>query len=184
MQLQTASKLAEKILATMRPFCQRAEIAGSIRREKPEVKDIEIVAIPAYGQPKDLFGEEPANLLYEWAIQMQREGRIQWIKPGTSEIIPWPVKADGRYWRGLVVKGGIKLDLFLTTPETWGATYLIRTGSSEFNVRIVGEMARRAGIQFAEGKLRDSNWKPLPTPEEIDVFNALGLDYIEPKDRK
>lgn len=184
MRLEQASQLAQKILDSMRPFAERAEIAGSIRRQKEEVKDIEIVAIPAHGLPLDLFGEEPANLLYDWAQQMEQEGRIKWIKPGTHEIIPWPLNPAGKYWRGLLIKAQIKLDLFLTKKETWGATYLIRTGSSEFSYRIVSEIAHKAGLQFAEGKLYDKNYAVIATPEENDVFRALGIAYIEPKDRK
>ena len=40
-----AKAIAEKYLLQLRPFSRRIEIAGSIRREKPEVKDIEIVMI-------------------------------------------------------------------------------------------------------------------------------------------
>lgn len=183
MLLDQAQQLAEKVLASMRPFAERAEIAGSIRRRKAEVKDIEIVAIPRFGQARDLFGLDPENLLFNWAQQIEREDRIHWIKPGTSEIIRWPLKEQGRYWRGLLVKAEIKLDLFLTTKETWGATYLIRTGSSEFNVRIVGEIARQTGHQFTDGKLLDRNWQPVSTPEEMDVFRALGIPYVEPENR-
>jgi len=45
MKLEEAKKIAEKYLNLLKPYCLRAEIAGSIRREKPEVKDIEIVCI-------------------------------------------------------------------------------------------------------------------------------------------
>lgn len=46
MQYLEAKKIADDVLEQIRPHCFRAEIAGSIRRLKPEVKDIEIVAIP------------------------------------------------------------------------------------------------------------------------------------------
>lgn len=183
MLLSQAKQLAEKVVASMRPFAERAEIAGSIRRCKDEVKDIEIVAIPAFGQPRDLFGQDPENLLFNWAQQMERENRIHWIKPGTDEIIRWPVKEQGRYWRGLLVKANIKLDLFLTTKETWGATYIIRTGSSDFSYRLVSQIAKQTGHNFAEGKLFDRKWQMVPTPEEEDVFRALELAYVKPEDR-
>lgn len=46
MKHSTALVIAEKIKAQLAPHCDRIEIAGSIRRKKPEVKDIEIVVIP------------------------------------------------------------------------------------------------------------------------------------------
>ena len=184
MRLSEAKPLAQKILETMNPFIERAEIAGSIRRKKAECRDIEIVAIPRLGQPKDLFGLEPENLLYKWAMQMEREERIHWIKPGTDQIIRWPLQEQGKYWRGLLVKSGIKLDLFLTTKESWGVIYLIRTGSSDFSFRCVSKYAMESGHNFHNGHLFDSNGRIVPTPEEEDVFRALGLDYIAPEDRK
>jgi len=183
MRLAQAQNLAERIVETMQPYCERVAIAGSIRRQKPEVKDIEIVAIPKLGDPKDLFGTEFENLLYGWAGEMEREQRIQWIKPGTSEIIPWRIQEQGRYWRGWLVKAGIKLDLFLTTSETWGVTFLIRTGSAEFSQRIVGKECWRTGYRFDDGKLFDPFGQVVSTPEEIDVFATLGVEWIEPEAR-
>lgn len=183
MKLNQARNLAERIIETMQPFCQRVAIAGSIRRQKPEVKDIEIVAIPKFGAPKDLFGEEHRNLLFDWAHQIEREDKIHWIKPGTDEVIRWHVKEDGKYWRGWLVKAEIKLDLFLTTSDTWGITYLIRTGSAEFNARIVGLEAQRMKHSFRDGKLFNAHNREINCPEEIDVFNALGLTWIGPSER-
>jgi DNA polymerase/3'-5' exonuclease PolX len=183
MKLQQAQSLAERIVETMLPYCERVAIGGSIRRQKAEVKDIEIVAIPKFGEPVDLFGDQNRNLLFDWAHQIEREDRIHWIKPGTDEVIRWRVKEDGKYWRGWVVKAEIKLDLFLTTPDTWGLTYLIRTGSADFNARVFGQEARRTGHSFRDGKLFDQFNQEVRCPEEIDIFNALGMVWLEPQDR-
>lgn len=184
MKLHLAQNLAERIIETMQPYCQRVAFAGSIRRQKPEVKDIEIVAIPNFGDPKDLFGDERRNLLFDWAQQVERDDRIHWIKPGTDEVIRWHVKEDGKYWRGWLVKAEIKLDLFLTTPDTWGITYLIRTGSADFNARVFGKEAQRFGHSFRDGKLFDKFNRELKCPEEIDVFRHLGILWKEPQDRQ
>jgi hypothetical protein len=42
----TALRVAESLRATLYGACDRVEIAGSIRREKPQVHDIEIVVVP------------------------------------------------------------------------------------------------------------------------------------------
>lgn len=50
----------------MKPFCEKVRVAGSIRRGKPEVKDIELVAIPKWENRQSadfLFAQsEPVNL--------------------------------------------------------------------------------------------------------------------------
>jgi len=46
MNLTEAQRIAQIVKSELSPHCERIEIAGSIRRGKPEVKDIEIVAIP------------------------------------------------------------------------------------------------------------------------------------------
>ena len=46
MELQKAKEIADSIIETLSPHCERCEIGGSIRREKEFVKDIEIVCIP------------------------------------------------------------------------------------------------------------------------------------------
>jgi len=47
------------------PYCERIEIAGSVRRKKPYCKDIEIVAIP---KPYDvgLFESGIAKVVNGW----------------------------------------------------------------------------------------------------------------------
>lgn len=183
MDLQQAQEIAAVIRAELAPFCQRVEIAGSIRRGKETgIKDVEVVAIPRIVQgeaPVDLFGEEfPAtNLLYEWALKTRQ---VRWIKPGVSEIIDWEPKADGKYWRG-ILPNGAKLDLFITTPASFGLIYLIRTGPAELSEAVV-TYAKQIGRPCREGSL----WLgqvPLETPEEIDVFQALGLAYVAPEQR-
>lgn len=184
MLLAEAKDLAEALLAEIRPFCTRAEIAGSVRREKPECRDLEIVCVPRWAEepdPTDLFGERTRawNALYrEWAQQ----AAVQWIKPGTAEIVPWHVLPTGKYWRGLL-PCGMKLDLFLTQLGNYGLQYVIRTGSWEFSKALVTH-ALKIGKPSAEGWLRDGEGGDhIETPNELDVFSELGLAWVWPRDR-
>jgi DNA polymerase/3'-5' exonuclease PolX len=169
----------------MAPFCERIEIAGSIRRGKPEVKDLEIVAIPKWVENVEkvgLFDEEKitrVNTLQAWGNSTHVG--LQWIKPGTDEIIPWPLKIDGKYWRGYLKEEEIKLDLFLCTPKNWGMIMLIRTGSADFSREVVTH-AKKIGRNVSEGHLTISG-VPVDTPEESDVFRLLELEYVEPENR-
>lgn len=183
MRMERAEALARQLVESMAPFCRKVEIAGSIRRGKPEVKDIEIVAIPRWekrADPSDLFGERMlrANLLHEWATGTQC--KVQWIKPGTSEVLPWRIEAGGRYWRGFLPEG-IKLDLFLAMPENFGAIFLIRTGSAEFSYAVATH-AKSIDRAFANGYLTIAG-QTVPTREERVVFDLLDLEWREPAER-
>lgn len=57
MRLNEAKEIAKTIGLKMQPFTTRINIAGSIRREKPEVKDIELICLPrsVEGGQVDMF---------------------------------------------------------------------------------------------------------------------------------
>lgn len=44
--LQHAEQLAHRLVELLTPHCERIDVAGSIRRKKQEVGDIEIVCLP------------------------------------------------------------------------------------------------------------------------------------------
>lgn len=188
MEHRQAREIAETLVEAMRPFCERIQIAGSLRRGKPNCKDIEIVAIPKWEAvempPENLFASfykpefQLRNLLFEWAAT---QGDIRWIKPGKTEIESGRINPDGKYWRGWLPAREVKLDLFLCKPDNWGAIYLIRTGSAEFSQAVVTQ-AKRIGKPCRDGFFtRDG--EPVATPEEIAVFDLLNLEYAEPANR-
>lgn len=176
---------AEAICEHMRPLCRRIEIAGSIRRERATVKDIEIVAEPiTVSVGRNLFGEslghEPANL----AAGIEQYNAIE-AHPIEHRLVGVEAQErDGRRFKALSVgKDKIPVDLFIVLPPaTWGMIFLIRTGSADFNIRMI-ERAKGLGYRFSNGTLIDRDGRKIPTPEEKDVFRALRVKYKEPKDR-
>lgn len=107
--LDLARYIAEEIEFSIMPYCKRVVIAGSIRREKPEVGDIEIVCEPV--APKTNF----ATLIPKLSV----------IK-------------NGEKYTQLLLPEGIKLDLFkVTPPAQWGVILTLRTGPAEFSRKIV-----------------------------------------------
>lgn len=62
MKLEQAQQIAEALKADLKPYCEKIEIGGSIRRKKPEPNDIELVCIPKFAEvgtgQASLFGEE------------------------------------------------------------------------------------------------------------------------------
>lgn len=180
--LDEAQWLAGELLVKMQPYCERIAVAGSIRREKEIVGDIEIVCIPRREYDTDLFnqrGDLHKNELFEaedWA-----EG-IRWIKPNTSVVVDWLLDPAGKYWRGLIEKK-IPLDIFLVEADNWGIQYLIRTGSADFSKRVVTALRYQKNLPVYDGFVHDAAGQIVPTPTEESVFDLLGWQFIDPKER-
>lgn len=171
---------ANEFSQLIRDVCERLEFAGSLRRHKEYVGDIEIVLVPKRMKQAVLAGLWPLDAReYDLA-----EERLQKLRD--DEIIQ-----RGRWWgprHKELFYLDASFDLYIVRPPAqWGVILMIRTGPAEFSRRLVtpreygGLMP--AGFQFKDGALwRDS--QVVATPEEEDVFRALGLDWIEPRDRR
>lgn len=172
--LNQAQALTDKIIAALSPGCLRAEAAGSVRRGKAEIGDIEIVCIP---RPTfDLFGEHIGSVLDMVLTNLVNEGRL--IRGDKNGV---------KYKNFLIpTVPDLKLDLFITTPECWGVNFTIRTGPAEFSQRLVTQRDK-GGLLPSDLSVSGARvWRgaeALRTDEEIDLFRLIGLDWIEPKDR-
>ena len=100
-RLEKASKVAANLLRTLAPACHRIEIAGSIRRGKPEVKDVELVAIPK-GLRVDLFGEPMVDDRTELDVIV-----AGLLEDGLLEMRT-PVRMGRRYQSLRTVRTGLK----------------------------------------------------------------------------
>lgn len=166
MKLGEATVIAERMKAELAPHCERIEIAGSIRRRKTEVGDIEIVAIP---KPYDvgLFASGVALVLDRLPIV---RGHL-------------PCKATQR-----MLPEGIALDVFFATRENWGLIFAIRTGSADYSHHVLAHGWARRGYVSKWGMLRyldgrDSDGRAIATPEEEDVFRIAGVSWVPPEAR-
>lgn len=162
---------ASRLLTALDPACQRIMIAGSIRRKKAEIGDIELVLIPFLTPIRDMF-DEPTGT-YESALD-QRLVDLKLI----------PFKGGEKYKQ--IVWEGMQADLFICTPETWAVNTMIRTGSADFTRWMVTQRrqggALRSGLAVRDAQLWDGA-RSLELVEEADVFAALGLRWIPPEER-
>lgn len=156
-----AIKIAERVKDELAPHCDRIEIAGSLRRGKPFVGDIEIVAIP---KPYEvgLFESGIPIVVNRWPAV---KGQL-------------PCKYTQRQ-----LPDGIKLDLFFAEPGNWGLIFAIRTGSAEYSHNVLAKGWVKAGYKSEGGYLWTRGGK-VSIPEEIDLFNRIGLAYVEPQNRE
>lgn len=164
MRYEDAIVIANKTLQELAPYCERLEIAGSIRRKKPEVKDIEIVAIPKpYGD--GLFEDGLAAIVNQW-------DKVK------GEMIYGKVKYTQR-----ILPTGIKLDLFFAEPGNWGLIYAIRTGSANYSHKVLASGWVKRGYKSKDGYIHSGDRK-IDTPEEEDLFKIANVEWVEPKYRE
>jgi DNA polymerase/3'-5' exonuclease PolX len=175
MKLAEAQAIAEGVRAALLPHCERCEIGGSIRRQRPEVGDVEIIAIPrTLHVATDLFGGKTLPVL----------------DPGFAEVVGrWKhIKgsAHGRYTQRELP--GIVLDLFICDARNWGLIFAIRTGSADWVRQRLACAWVRAGYKSQEGRLRVRTVRGLAcvqeTPDERGLFALIGLPWTEPQDRE
>lgn len=175
--LGQAIPLADNIKAALSPACERIEIAGSIRRRKPTVGDIEIVAIPRLcpdlAAQLSLFGEPPKmvsalDLLLENMVRNKDNFRRGDKNGDLYKNFFVEIDEDG---------SAVGLDLFVTTAAQWGYIYALRTGPGEFNQAWVTQKSKGgllpSNYSFSGGWLYKYG-QCIPTPEEAVVFALIG----------
>lgn len=171
MKLHDAYKLAEKIKGILAPCCERIEIAGSIRRARPEVNDIDIVLLPRGSDAAD----ELRAILRKCAV----------VKDGPQNVV---VRAKtGEQIDVRFAHGEIK-NLFDITPSNWGAQLLCWTGSKEHNIYL-NECAQKMGLMLRAGHALVAHpdtpqEKVIASATEEEIFKALGLPFIPPVQRE
>ena len=177
MNLADAEKIANAFADTLRPSCERIEIAGSIRRRRPTVNDVDIVCIPRYTLLAGaLFdrGDNTTSELDRVLHQLESDGRIQLINDG-------PKLKRGTFPR----KEDFPFDIYIADASTWAMIYLVRTGPAAHN-QMLCQLAIELGGRFhADGAgITDKTGKLTPADSEAKVFELLGLPYQEPEQRE
>ncbi|HEY6873409.1 MAG TPA: DNA polymerase/3'-5' exonuclease PolX [Geobacteraceae bacterium] len=136
----------------------RIEIAGSLRRWKETVKDIDIVATSS----------DPAGVMAAFVSLPQVAG----------VVMHGPTRSS------VVIREGVSVDLRVVEPASFGAALAYLTGSKQHNVRL-REMAAKQGLKINEyGIFREKDDKRLGGEDEEDVYRLLGLPFIPPEIRE
>jgi len=158
MRLEQARQIANNIKKILTPYCDRIEIAGSIRRGKPIVHDIDIVLI-----------EKPESAL---------------IIPSLLATIGAITLNGSKIKRLHYGDADINIDIYTATPASWSTLLLIRTGSKENNIRLA-TIAKRKGWQLkANGDgLFNNHGDRITGDTEESIYQVLDIPYQEPHDR-
>ncbi|MBT3182299.1 MAG: DNA polymerase/3'-5' exonuclease PolX [Deltaproteobacteria bacterium] len=155
-----AQRWAEEVLSDVAKIkgVVRVEIAGSIRRKKEVVKDIDIVAA----------ADNSAHIMKAF-VSLPYVDRIVQHGKTKSEVI---------------LNSGIQCDLRVVSNDEYPFALHHFTGSKEHNVRMRG-LAKSKGIKMNEyGLFEGKSKRGIPCKDEADIFKAFGLDYIEPELRE
>ena len=187
--LEQAEPAAQEILTLLEPFCERIEIAGSIRRRKAQVKDVEILAISKSRSSTDMLGEVSSThfALHDALTLWISEGLLWELRPNKKGHTTFGVQN-----KLLVYKPyGIPVDVFATTAPNWGMAQVVRTGPAEFNIRLMSRF-RELGLRgHAYGGVTKPGPYPHPSskreeidcPDEETVFRLAQWEYADPEDR-
>ena len=154
--LGRVSVLAQDLLARLRalPAVQRAEAAGSLRRGKETVGDLDLLVISS----------EPAQVMEFFA--------------GLGEVIgSGPTKTSIRW------EGTFQIDLRCVPAESFGAAMQYFTGSMDHNVALRGR-AKRLSCELNEYGLFDALGQCIASETEEEIYSKLGLPWIAPELRE
>ena len=184
MKLETARQYATEIVDILRPYCDRIEIAGGIRREKPEPHDIEIVVKPkfvdaTYGLYQPLM--ENSFDTYLRQVVLHDGGWVgKEFNYGEPDKAGKKAPCGPKYYR--LKYRGEKLDIFAVIPPAeWGCIFAIRTGDADYSHWLV-QQGWPKGMKVIDGHLERNGIKVI-TPEESDFFETLGVKMPEPRFR-
>lgn len=166
--------------------CKRIEVAGSVRRCKDEVKDIEFVAIPNLELMPTIIKAEfgkPVPKQYKTFLDELLDKQVQYEK------IKFQKNGD-KYKKFKLLDWNVSVDLFLVLPPAmWGVQYLIRTGPADFSHWMVTQKrygdALPNSCRVKDGAVWDEgDNSKYNIHEEIDYFNLCGLGWLEPHERE
>ncbi len=160
--LGAAHPFAQEIVDAMRAACgsviQNIEPAGSLRRMKQTIGDLDIL----------VSSNEPEKILDAFV-------RLPLVQQ---------VNEKGTTKASIVAQNGLQVDLRVLEPGRWGSALQYFTGSKEHNVE-VRQIALTQGLSLSEWGFKTvKGEKEILTPREEDVYEKLGMTWIPPELRE
>jgi DNA polymerase (family 10) len=152
--------LAQDIVRRMKESApvDAIEVAGSIRRMKETVRDIDILTT----------SREPGKVMDAF-VKLPHAGRVL---------------AHGETKSSIITDDGIQVDLRVVDEDSFGAALAYFTGSKQHNIKL-REMAVRAGLKINEyGVFKGPGERKVGGRLEEDVYKALKLPFIPPELRE
>ncbi len=153
--LPEAERIVNKLLGSK--LAIKAVIAGSTRRMKETVGDLDIL----------VTSDKPTEVMDFVTNLPEVESTIA---KGSTKTTVW-------------LKIGLSCDIRVVEEKSFGAALQYFTGSKEHGIE-VRKIAVKKGYKLNEYGLFDSKGKMIAGATEEEVYNKLGMDYIEPEMRE
>ncbi len=159
MLLDTAWNLADQFLMELRIHedVKRAEAAGSLRRYKATIGDIDLV----------IASDNPRPVM-DWFTR----------HPDVHQV-----KSQGTMKSSVILKNGVQVQLWSQPPARFGTLLQFVTGSKEHNVRL-REYAQKKGWSINEQAITDAQGNEKYYADEAEMYTDLGMAYIPPELRE
>lgn len=155
-----ADKIAKPIIAGLKKLKQTLQIssAGSLRRKKPVIGDIDILA----------SSTNPEKVIDKFTK----------LKQIDKILAKGPTKAT------IILKSGVQVDLRVLKPESWGSGLFYFTGSKNFNIEM-RKTAINRGYKLSEYGLFDKKTgKMIAGKTEEEICKKLGVKCPKPEERE
>lgn len=158
--LGVALPLVRRMIAAMAEKCpglEKIEVAGSMRRWKPTVGDIDLLAT----------ARDPLEVIDCFVALPMVDS----------------VDSQGETKATVRLNNGLQVDLYVLDPKYYASLLQHFTGSRAHNIKL-RDRAIRMGYRLNEYGLHRAGGEPLPVQFEEDIYNALGLDWMPPELRE
>jgi len=160
MLLAHALETAEELILALRtaaPALRQATYAGSLRRGRPTVGDLDILVAA---------DDAPAV-----------------VRAFTTLPLVARVESAGDEKASILLHNGTQADLIAVPPALWGSALQHFTGSKAHNIRF-RELALARGLSFSEHGFRRADGTVLTCATEEEVYAAVDLPWIPPELRE
>jgi DNA polymerase (family 10) len=161
LDLKEAEKIISLVKTTVEAQCELIEVAGSIRRKKSKVHDIDFVVVAK------------SDVAWQKINEKLKQLKAKPNCSGSSVIKAFVPCQDGLF----------QVDFYRAKPSTFGIHLLVRTGSADHNMWLAGyAFSKDMRLKYSEGLLKDC--KAIAGDTEQGVFDALGLPHPMPSTRE
>ncbi|MEM2121796.1 MAG: DNA polymerase/3'-5' exonuclease PolX [Candidatus Woesearchaeota archaeon] len=157
--LGVALPIAEEIVGRLKTLkeVQKISIAGSLRRMKETIGDLDILVV----------SNSPEKVM-DFFTSMKEVQNI--IAKGTTKS-------------SVILKNNLQVDLRVIEDKSFGSALQYFTGSKEHNIAL-REICKKKNLKLSEYGLFDKNDKMIAGKNEEDIYKKLGMQYIEPELRE
>jgi len=158
--LSDGMRISEAVIRqiSLAPGVKKIEVAGSTRRAKETIGDVDILASSVTPEPA-----------MEAFIKM----------PEVKEVL-----AHGPTRSSIITAENVQVDLRIVPPGSYGAALAYLTGSKAHNIRL-REIAVKKNLKLNEyGIFRNKDNKKIASSTEKEIYEALGLAPVQPEMRE